>query len=120
MKEAFKNIIEFTDVQAIFYIGKKSETVHISEDFQNEFESGNLPKIEELESIIKNIGNLNEAELIFSEKRIYIRRIEDCHIIIVLGFITPTPMLQLNCDISIPELSKQQNKPKGFSRFFKR
>lgn len=120
MKEAFKSIIEFSDVEAIFYIGKTSEIVHISESFKNEFEPGKPPKIEELDSIIKNIGSLNEAELIFSEKRIYIRRVEDCHIVIVLGFTTPTPMLQLNCDISIPELIKQQNKPKGLSRFFKR
>jgi len=120
MKEAFKNIIEFRDVEAIFYIGKTSETVHVAENYKNEFETGTPPKIEEIDSIIKSIGSLDEAELIFSEKRIYIRKIEDSHLVIVLGFITPTPMLQLNCDISIPELTKQQNKPKGLSRFFKR
>lgn len=120
MKEAFKNIIEFGDVEAIFYISKTSEAVHVSDNFKNEFSSISPSIIEELDSTIKSIGSLDEAELIFSEKRIYIRRIEDSHLVIVLGFITPTSMLQLSCDISIPELSKQQNKPKGFSRFFKR
>lgn len=119
MKEALKSIAEFEDVDAIYYIGKSSETEYLSTSFRNNFESGKAPKVEEIESLVKDLGNPGEAEIIYSRRRIYIRRNEDCFLVIVLGFSTPTPMLQLNCDIAMPELTRQSS-PKGLGRFFKR
>lgn len=119
MKEALKSIIEFEDVEAIFFIGKSSETEYISDSFKNEYEKGRLPKIEEIEALVSGLGSLGEAEFIYSKKRLYIRKNEENYLVVLLGFSTPTPMLQLNCDIAMPELTKQ-SKPKGLGRFFKR
>lgn len=120
MKEALKNIIDFNDVEAIYYTGKSAEAVYATQAFKKKFESEILPKSSELESILKGIGDANEAELIYSENRIYVRKVEENYLLIILGFTTPASMLQLNCDISIPELLKQNSKPRGLGRFFKR
>ena len=119
MKEYLKNIIEFSDVEAVFFIGKTPSVAYISEKYQLEFKTGTLPDIQEIVSFINILGSANEAELLFTQRRIYIRKLEDACLVIVLGFTTPTPMLQLNCDIVIPELIKQ-TKPKGLGRFFRK
>lgn len=121
MKEHLKSIIDFEDVDAIFFIGKTppATTAYISSRYQNELQSDRVPDIQEIISFISVFGVINEVELLFTKRRIYIRKADDNYLVIVLGFITPTPMLQLNCDIVIPELTKQ-SKPKGLSRFFKK
>ncbi len=120
MKEALKNIIELPDIEAVFYIGKNNDhIVHISDNYKKTFSDRKIPDAEELEILLKNLDGLTEAEFIFSEKRLFIRKIENCFLMIVLGFSTPSPILQLNCDIAIPELNKS-SKPKGLSRFFKK
>ena len=63
------------------------------------------------------LGEAEETEIIFDKRRIYIKKITNGYLFIIMGNFIPIAMVRLNCEIIIPELEKIK-KQSGFARFF--
>lgn len=69
-------------------------------------------------SLLSALEGIREADFLFDNLRIYIRRSADGYLLVLMGHFAPIAMVRLNCDIALPAL-KKVNTAKGFGRFFK-
>jgi hypothetical protein len=69
-------------------------------------------------SIHKRFKEINEAELIFSRYRVYMRKAEHGFIVVLMSLMAPIEVIRLNIDLLMPEIDSLK-KIKGFGRFFK-
>ncbi len=74
----------------------------------------------DFQELISALSSIRELELVFDNIRLYIRQFGDDYLIIVMGRFVHMPMVRLSCNVLIPNLMSDAEKPKGFSRFFKR
>ncbi|MDY0359991.1 MAG: hypothetical protein RBR08_00905 [Desulforegulaceae bacterium] len=72
----------------------------------------------EWKAIQKRFKEINEAELIFSKYRVYMRKAEHGFIVILMSLMAPIEIVRLNIDLIMPEINSLK-KAKGFGRFFK-
>ena len=116
MKDLFKNILDIKDVQGIIFLsfdGKPVFREFVSQRPQ-EFADRNWA------AFVTAFNGVHEAELVFENIRLYIRRTGSGYILIVMGRFALTAMVRLNCDILLPSLDQIKKKPKGIGRFFKK
>ncbi len=57
------------------------------------------------------LTDLKEAEFVFEQIRLYVRKTQAGHLVIVMDDIAPISMVRLNCEILLPELDRV--KPAG-------
>ena len=62
-------------------------------------------------------GAADETEIIFEKRRIYIKKIKNGYLFIIMGNFIPIALVRLNCEIIIPELETMK-KQRGLARFF--
>jgi hypothetical protein len=115
MKELFKDIMGIEDVEGVMVFSFDGQLVY--DDFLNEL-SGTLENIS-WKSFIDSISTVREADIIFENKRLYIRKALTCYLVVTMGLFAPVAMVRLNCDILLPSL-KPDMASKGFGSLFKR
>lgn len=69
--------------------------------------------------IIGTMSQVREADLIFENSRLYIRRTELGYLFVLMGTFAQTAMVRLNCDILLPSLRETKG-VKGLKRLFKK
>ncbi|MCB9481510.1 MAG: hypothetical protein H6680_06795 [Desulfobacteraceae bacterium] len=69
-------------------------------------------------SIHKRFKEINEAELLFTKFRVYMRKADHGFIVILMSLMAPIEIVRLNIDLIMPEINSLK-KNKGFGRFFK-
>ena len=116
MKEQFKDILSLDDVKGAFVVSTTGEIV-----FQS-FSAEPAKPITELDlrKLTQGLSTVVEVELIYENIRLYIRKFARGFVVIVMGRFALVSMVRLNCDIILPSLSGESEKPKGIGRFFKR
>jgi hypothetical protein len=116
MKDLFKDIIDIEDVQGIIFLAFDGKPVFrkFVSHWPQEFEDKNWP------AFVTAFNGVQEAELVFENTRLYIRRTGSGYILIAMGRFALTAMVRLNCDLLLSSLDQTKKKPKGIGRFFKK
>ena len=115
MENIFKDLLDTTDVEGVLLVSFSGDLVFkalpakIPEHRLNGF----------IGPLITSMDDLNEADLIYQKKRLYIRRSNLGFIIVFMGAFAPVAMIRMNCDMLLPQLD-QIKKPKKKWGFFKK
>jgi len=93
-----EDMLEIEDVQGVFSISFDGKPVmsELSSHLHNEIEDINWS------SLFQTLNGIHEAELIFENRRFFLRRIEKGYLIVVIGKTVPVEMVRLNCDLLFP------------------
>jgi len=115
MKSLFRDILDIEDVHGAIFLSLDGKPVF------NEFVSHPPKGLEHINwrLFIRSLDGVREAELVFENRRFFIKRAPSGYILVIMGETAPAEMVRLNCDILIPNLEKTSKKPKGLGRFFK-
>jgi len=116
MKNLFREILDIEDVHGVIFLALDGKAVF------NEFVSHPPKRLEGINwrLFTRSLDDVREAELVFENRRFFIKRTPSGYILVIMGVTVPAEMVRLNCDILIPNLDKTSKKPKGLGRFFKR
>lgn len=116
MKELLGKILEIEDVQGVSLISFAGEVL-----FQED--SGVFTRDAEKSGVwarlSKAMEGTREADLVFENMRLYVRRTDLGYLIIVMGLFAPAAMVRMNCDMVLPHL-KQKGRPTGLRSFFRK
>jgi hypothetical protein len=116
MKELFRDILSIDDVKGVMLFSFKGELV---------FKEFLLPLSEEPETrewwplFIDSLQGVREADIVYENSRLYIRKTDLGYLLILMGLFAPVAMMRLNCDILLPSLEKM-GATKGLVHFFKK
>jgi len=116
MKEIFSDILGINDVIGAIFIDANRE---IKIENYNTIPAPELNPMD-LSAFINSIAANEETEIHFENLRLYIRKIENGHLLIMTGFDAQMAMVRLNCDVLAPLIKAQLEKPTGLGRFFKK
>ncbi len=116
MKAIFDDILEINDVKGAIFIDENNEVKIES------YTVSPAPKLNplDLSAFMNSLGANMETEIHFDNLRLYIRKIETGHIILMTGYSAQMAMVRLNCDVLAPLIKAQFEKPTGLGRFFKK
>ena len=116
MNEIFNDILSVNDVKGVIFLDKKHEIKIQS------YTVSPAPELKphDLSAFINSLGINMETEIHFDNLRLYIRRIDNGHIILMTGFNAQMAMVRLNCDVLAPLIKSHFEKPTGLGRFFKK
>ena len=117
MKDLFNDILSVSDVKGALFIDDHNE-IKI-ESYAVGVPAPNLNAVD-LAAFINTIATHIETEIYFDNLRLYIRKIETGHLIIIAGYNTQMALVRLNCDVLAPLIKAQIEKPTGLGRFFKK
>ena len=104
MKELFKDLLSIGDVQAVILFSSSGERLFL-EDKQ-----GIISDPSRFAVLFTMVKSLNEMDVIYSNRRVYIRRAGSSYIVVVMERFADSAMVKLNCDVLIPELKKLKRK----------
>jgi len=115
VRELFKDILNTEGVRGLMVFTFSGEPLY--QEFNQTRADG--IQIGDWRMFIESLAGIRETDLIFSKGRLYIRRTEIGYLVIWMGLFVPIAMLQLQCDILLPEL-KPAKAAKGVRRLFKK
>ncbi len=116
MKEIFNDILGISDVNGVIFIDENNE---IQIEGYTAVPEPNLSPLD-LAAFMNTVGAHSETEIYFDNVRLYIRKIESGHILVITGFNVQMAMVRLNCDVLEPLIKSKFQKPTGIGRFFKK
>ncbi len=104
--------MELDHVTGCLFINREGQVVHAH------FSASPTPAIENHDwlSFIKGLGNISEADILFEDKRVSMRRTTAGYLLVVTEHDALLSLIKLHCDILVQKLNDY--KPKGISRFF--
>jgi len=115
MKELFKNILKMDGVRGVLLLSFEGGVL-----FERHSEPFPLPSAkQEWLGLVAALDGTREADIIYQNARIYVRRSEIGYLLILMSPFVSVAMLRLNCDILLPSLKPSQE-PKGIKKFFKK
>ena len=116
MKDIFNDILSINDVNGAVFLDENSE-IKIQA-----YTVSSAPKLKphDLSAFINSLGTNRETEIHFDNLRLYIRRVDTGHIILMTGFNAQMALVRLNCEVLAPLIKSHFKKPTGFGRFFKK
>ena len=114
MHELFGDILALQGVHGVMLVSPTGEIL---------FETFNQPNDHFVQSrqwrmFIEALAGVNEADLVFADGRLYVRRSVGGFILVASNQFAQSAMIRLHCDIIMPEMAKTKVKKK--KRFFKR
>jgi hypothetical protein len=125
MKDFFKDILNIREIQGVLFFSIEGELLFkkFISPLLDEFDDRDWPSFFKNASnwptIIRAFDKVYDAGLVFKKKKLYIKKIDNGYIIIIMGQSVPFMLVRLNCELIIPSLNSIK-KSKGFARFFRR
>ena len=112
MKKILEEIIELDGVTGCLFLSREGQIMHalFPATATISTEAHNWP------ALIKALGNIAEADMLFEDKRVFMRRTNTGYLLVVAEPYAILSLIKLNCDILVQKLNTY--KPKGISRFF--
>jgi hypothetical protein len=116
MKELLGRLLEMEEVYGVMLFSFQGDVI-----FREESSSflGDSESREAWPRFIGALDGIREADLIFEKIRLYIRKTDLGHLVIVMGIFAPAAMVRMSCDMLLPSL-KRPRKTTGLRSFFKR
>ncbi len=121
MKEIFSELNTIDNVNASLFFSDNGSLIFYWEKKGGDFDIEAIEKYSlslDWGIIRKKFEEISEAELLFSKKRIYLRKVSTGFVVILMGLMAPIEVVRLSVDLIIPELESIK-KTKGLGRFFK-
>jgi hypothetical protein len=115
MKKLFAELMQTVGISGVVVLALNGKILH-----QNYLDS----ELEEqlsvalLHQFIETLGIVQEADIIFARRRVYVRRIPVGFLLVLMLPNAPMAMVRLQIDTLIPQL-EASTKTKGLKRFFK-
>lgn len=116
MDNLFNEIIDTYEVNGIVLLSTEGKVLYQS--FKKERITGDYKTFNWI-VLADSLGSFKEANLVFEKGRFYIRKIESGYLMVSMNENASMPMIKLNCDTIIPQLSRIKAK-KGLLSFFNR
>jgi len=115
MKKYFTDILSLAGVHGVLFLTADGDV-----QFAEFTEAASAPAGDlDWKALTSVIHRLRELDLLFEKRRIYIRRSDSGHLVVVADPSVSGAMLRLNCDIVLPSL-KQAGSKGALKRFFKK
>ena len=107
MKDIFNDVLGIEGVHGIFVLNADGALLmsKFSPAFKEEEES--IDQID-WQRFLSELGDVAEAEFVFDQRRIYVRKSQVGFLLVVLDDIAPISMVRLNCEILLPSLDKMK------------
>lgn len=104
--------MEMDHVTGCLFINREGKVIHA------DFPAVSPPATETHDwlAFIKGLGNISEADILFQDKRVSMRRATTGYLLLVTDHDALPSLIKLHCDILVQKLNDY--KPKGISRFF--
>jgi len=115
MEELFKDIIAIKGVQGVIALDAGGKILFESVTSSR---TGIKQRYTNWKKLIDTIGNIREADFVFDNGRVYLRKTEDGYLLISMQSFASIAMIKLNCDILLPQLKSA--KSKGLKALFRR
>ena len=115
MEKLFTELMQTVGISGVLVLTLNGKIIH-----QNYLDS----ELEEqlsaalLHQFVDTLGIVQEADIIFTRRRIYVRRIPVGFLLVLMLPNAPIAMVRLQIDTLIPQL-EASTKAKGLKRFFK-
>jgi hypothetical protein len=118
MKELFEDILEIDNVEGVMLVSFEGEVIY------QEFSWEILKNPEKNQKVwwavfADSLNGIREADAVFEDRRLYIRKTEPGYLIVVMEIYAPIAMVRLHADIIMPKLKKKKSS-KGLMGFFKK
>jgi hypothetical protein len=116
LQDNFSEIMAVRGIRGVVLFTGGGEVLYDSFDGDTRCDVGSF---DNWEAVSASLAGVHEAEVVFDQGRIYIRRSEVGILVVVMDSKASPAMVKLNCDILLPNLKKAVS-GKGIRRFFKR
>lgn len=118
MADMFKDVLGIEGVHGVLLL---TETGDLSiSQFTSEYGADEeKTKGVDWSSLIKELSNVTEAEMMFDEGRFYIRKTNAGYLMVILDDHAPVSMVRLNCEVLLPTLDKHKA-GKGFGQLLRK
>jgi len=114
MKDLLGRILEIEEVQGVLLVSFEGNVL-----FQDD--SPTITTAAEKSGIwarlFETMDGIREADLIFEQTRLYLRKTDMGYLLVVTGLFAPAAMVRMHCDLVLPFL-RQNSKPKGLKKLF--
>lgn len=122
MKEVFKDLVEIEGVYGAVVLDAAG--IMIASRFSDRHqEMASAIKKYSWESLVLEMveaRDMKEADFVFDNGRIFLRKLPGGFLVVVISDIAPISMVRLHCDVLMPELAVQPNAGGRIGRIFKR
>ena len=115
MQNRFKDLLDIKDVHGVLFAGFDGAIEFMHFNVSAPSASDRLT----WSTWVKTFGVIREADFVYENRRIYVRRTESGFIIVVMGGFASISLVRLNCDILLPTFDQSKKKAKGLGRFFR-
>jgi len=115
MEEKFKDILNTEKVKGVILISSDGKIVFKKFNLALENETEEM----DWSSAVNVLSNVREADLVFENHRIYLRKTPVGHLFVLIGNYGPMAMVRLHCDLLLPTL-KKKSAAKGLGRWFRK
>jgi len=124
MEQLFKELLNINGVYGILYISEAGDLLFkkylppmtgMDNKSWNQFTGQGI----DWSSFITPFSGVREAELVFFDKKLFLRKTNQGFIIVLIDIAVSVAMIRLNCNIIAPTLVKIK-KSKGFGGLFKK
>ncbi|MGM0451917.1 MAG: hypothetical protein ACQERN_01970 [Thermodesulfobacteriota bacterium] len=107
MKDIFKDVLGVEGVHGVIVLSAEgallmTRFVPAFQDEESAVDQADWPHF------LSELGDVAEAEFVFDQRRIYVRRSQAGFLLVVLDDIAPISMVRLNCEILLPALDKMK------------
>ncbi len=119
MKDIFKDLVGIEGVHGAMVLDPAG--VLIAKRFSDRYQT-DTSAIEAFnwEPFVSELGELTEADFVFDQGRIYLRKLQNGFFLVIMDDIAPIAMVRLNCEILMPELDSMKNFGSRIGRIFKK
>lgn len=119
MKNIFKDVLGIDGVHGLLVISDEGGLTisKFPREFQHEEEK--LGQID-WEPLTVELTGVNDAELLYDNIRLYVKKNEAGFLIVILGYEAPISMVRLNCEILLPLLGRMKPAGKKISALFRK
>ncbi len=115
MKEIFKDILAIEGVSGILLFSSQGRIVF--KEFAIPLSKN--PERQDWKPLINTIKNVKEADFIYENNRVHIRKSAAGYLLVLMELFTPAAMVRLTCEMALPALNKLTDDSKGIKKFFK-
>ena len=117
MKARLEELLDIDHVLGVMFFSHKGDTLF--EKFGS-FANPNIPAEMDWAEFIQSFDGIHDAEFIFENKRIYLKKTTHGYLLVVMESYAPAALLRLSCDAIVSSMGNGDSvKSGGVRRFFK-
>lgn len=115
MKRLFAELMQTVGISGVVVLAFDGKIMH--QNYLDD-ELGEHLKVALLRQFVDTLGIVQEADIIFARRRVYVRRLSSAFLLVLMLPNAPMAMVRLQVDTLIPQL-ESSFKGRGLIRFFK-